>query len=848
MSIVTKQIKGNWQYGDGTPASGANLVLTLSQSAVLNDGSGSLAPQEVTIVLDSTGSIPSTVNIYYNDDLLPTGTFWTWVILTDADGQIFGPVSGQIIGTAPANLNAIIPISNVVAPTPAAPTFGPITVVQPAGTNLHVVVDSGGGGGGGGDVTITSPVDGSGNVKVAIESGISNPLPVSLPSATVTALTPPAASAIASALSGVAVTNAGTFAVQAASTLAAETTKVIGTVRVEGNLGVALDAVLGATKPANTLQVGGNDGTNAYAIPLVSGGGAVVDNTSQWGGTAVAAAATTSPVGTEAAPIVRELAAKTPRSISTTVPTTSQTVYYGPLAGNTTSALAGWYDTAQTGATWVQCQVYADHGQSAGSNGYYLIMTSDPANTSETPVTVSYVLQANGQTSAFAGAVTKRYWQIEVINGSIAIGVFELTSSEWQGGPSVALNPATGAQNLDGVVVTDAMAPSIGPLQPYLNYSGILRSAPGAVVDMVAISGASSGPFYYQRTPNIWRGAEFSAAGANTLWQPPSNKKVRLMRYMFEVSEDATITSGPLPIRLGFAESLGTATAATLAYPGFGFTHRTVVPGTVLATSGSLYSTNWIDLGLGQLLTTAGRPLQAGILTPQSTSAINPTWTIASNVWEAGTIGFKTNGSTGDFKLVQQTNGASAATSIAIGNALLNNTAGNALYVVFRCTASGGTPTVTVTDTAGNSWTTATLQGSGNDYVGIAYATNIIGLATNTITITTTTHTSSQIAAIVLEYAGTGRGGGLDAALVTATGTSTSPASGNYTPSTAGDLILTFFGTSASLASQPTVGSNFVIRGAIFNATQGCVAVADNFGNGALATGVVNAIVVGTEE
>ena len=500
MSIVTKQINGNWQYGDGTPASGANLVLTLSQSAVLNDGSGSLAPQEVTIVLDSTGSIPSTVNIYYNDDLLPTGTFWTWVILTDADGQIFGPVSGQIIGTAPANLNAIIPISNVVAPTPAAPTFGPITVVQPAGTNLHVVVDSGGGGGGGGDVTITSPVDGSGNVKVAIESGISNPLPVSLPSATVTALTPPAAitgfakesggnlatiasaltnplpvslpsatvttltppsaSAIASALSGVAVTNAGTFAVQAASTLAAETTKVIGTVRVEGNLGVALDAVLGATKPANTLQVGGNDGTNAYAIPLVSGGGAVVDNTSQWGGTAVAAAATTSPVGTEAAPIVRELAAKTPRSISTTVPTTSQTVYYGPLAGNTTSALAGWYDTAQTGATWVQCQVYANAGGAGGSNGYYLIMTSDPANTNETPVTVSYVAQANGQTSAFAGAVTRRYWQIKVINSSIAIGVFELTSSEWQGGPSVSLNPASGAQNLDGTVVSDAMVSS----------------------------------------------------------------------------------------------------------------------------------------------------------------------------------------------------------------------------------------------------------------------------------------------------------------------------------------------------------------------------------------------------
>jgi hypothetical protein len=45
---------------------------------------------------------------------------------------------------------------------------------------------------------------------------------------------------------------------------------------VGGAAGVTIDAVLGATKPANSLQVGGNDGTNAYAIPLASGGGSVV--------------------------------------------------------------------------------------------------------------------------------------------------------------------------------------------------------------------------------------------------------------------------------------------------------------------------------------------------------------------------------------------------------------------------------------------------------------------------------------------------------------------------------------------------------------------------------------------
>lgn len=51
----------------------------------------------------------------------------------------------------------------------------------------------------------------------------------------------------------IAVTNAGTFAVQAA--LNAETTKVIGTVRVVGNIGGVVDAVQGATPPANAVQI-----------------------------------------------------------------------------------------------------------------------------------------------------------------------------------------------------------------------------------------------------------------------------------------------------------------------------------------------------------------------------------------------------------------------------------------------------------------------------------------------------------------------------------------------------------------------------------------------------------------
>lgn len=53
----------------------------------------------------------------------------------------------------------------------------------------------------------------------------------------------------------IAVTNIGTFAVQAA--LNAETTKVIGTARVIGNAGAAFDAATGAAPPANALLLGG---------------------------------------------------------------------------------------------------------------------------------------------------------------------------------------------------------------------------------------------------------------------------------------------------------------------------------------------------------------------------------------------------------------------------------------------------------------------------------------------------------------------------------------------------------------------------------------------------------------
>src|ERR1700757_1632879 len=105
MPVNPKAISGTFVFPNGTPAAGATLKLTLSQSAVLDDNSGSVAPMTYNVVLDSSGSVPSGSDVYFNDTLLPTGTFYTWVIDSPSFGKVFGPVQAQILGTAPFNLN-----------------------------------------------------------------------------------------------------------------------------------------------------------------------------------------------------------------------------------------------------------------------------------------------------------------------------------------------------------------------------------------------------------------------------------------------------------------------------------------------------------------------------------------------------------------------------------------------------------------------------------------------------------------------------------------------------------------------------------------------------------------------
>jgi hypothetical protein len=390
-------------------------------------------------------------------------------------------------------------------------------------------------------------------------------------------------------------------------------------VGIEGHAGGAFDAALGAAKPANVVQVGGNDGTDVYAVPLTSGGAAVavVDSASQtslatlagavtssllqnnmadWGGQAVAAAVNGTPVGTEYAPVVRAIPAKVCRAISTTNPTTNATVYYGPSGMSSTRAGAGWYDTGQTGATYLEVAWYANTWQNAGADGCYIDACDDQTNG---PVTQ---LNSNAAQSGIVTAdISQRYWQVRYINGNVSVTTFTLNSTERQAPPAVSINPASGAQVLDGTWNANEGYYSGNTMGFNVNNGITIRTeSPLAVVPMVSASNA--GNFYYQRTPTTFKTTTATASGNTALWTPTSGKKFRLMRYKVEITSDAVAgTAGDLAVT--FQDSSTDC----------GLGHSCYIPSTAGTTFGNGYSSDWIDLGNGKLSAAANNVLNVNL-------------------------------------------------------------------------------------------------------------------------------------------------------------------------------------------------------------------------------------------
>lgn len=115
------------------------------------------------------------------------------------------------------------------------------------------------------------------------------------------------------------------------------------------------------------------------------------------------------------------------------------------------------------------------------------------------------------------------------------------------------------------------------------------------------------------RTPNVFKTAQATAAGATAVWTPASGKKFRLMKFQIELTDSAAMVAGAGDINIRFQDGS----------TDFGFQYDVTIPATALtAPFASAPVSGWVDLGNGYLSTTAdnvlnfviggGNPLTSG--------------------------------------------------------------------------------------------------------------------------------------------------------------------------------------------------------------------------------------------
>jgi hypothetical protein len=588
----------------------------------------------------------------------------------------------------------------------------------------------------------------------------------------------------------------------------------------------------------------------------------VVANIKRWAGQFIEPASNGGNVGpvpaTNPIPTIRNAARKY-----------SYIMWDGPI-GASQQLVGPWNDTNATGVQFLHGTLFAG-GPSAASG--FIVEESDDINDSTFTFTCGVVLstgastQGNGITYTsgqlfWCAPIRARYYRLRYLNAGTAISSLKVAVHEMSVPPMSMMwgQYQTGSVQQAG----NTGSPFLSLLQYFKGMAAGdgYTSTQGEACEVGALEGTWTGVQWDRvRRCGITKGNSFSAAGPGLVWSPQVGKKPRVQKYMIEVSGNAAISGGATVGYISFATDIGNQAtqAQTTPVNTYPWTHQVYFPASGGTTQGSLYSTPWIDMGQGILSPLANNNVWAGLNVPQSTVAVNPTWVIATNAWEAVTIGFKTQGNNGRFNLLQTiTNVAAAATTTIALTIGLENLQSNLWLMVVRTKNSAtGIPVFSATDTVGNSYvasavTTNATDGANGSSIGFVYliASNI-SAGTNTITISAT-NAPTEIEVAFLEYTNIGNGG-IDAAVVGATGSSVSPAAGNYTPATVGDLIITAFGSSANVqpANQPTTtgaGQAFFRRVAIFNATQGSLHVADNFANGALTAGSINVMLSGTEE
>jgi hypothetical protein len=154
-----KRITGVWQDPKGNLIAYGVLHAKLNQDATVIS-TGQAAPRNVEFQLDINGALRPGAQIWGNDELLPSGTYYTLVVTAYGGGVVWGPVLLALTGTSPINISAIVPVSTIPPSMPLelGPGSGSIEGIMLAGgsnvtlsvsgdgTNVTVSINAAGGG------------------------------------------------------------------------------------------------------------------------------------------------------------------------------------------------------------------------------------------------------------------------------------------------------------------------------------------------------------------------------------------------------------------------------------------------------------------------------------------------------------------------------------------------------------------------------------------------------------------------------------------------------------------------------------------------------------------------------
>lgn len=387
---------------------------------------------------------------------------------------------------------------------------------------------------------------------------------------------------------------------------------------VNGNIKIA---GVGGTTNVNVTGVNGSAPALSNPLPVELSDGAqqigsvanpLNDNVAKWGGSSVAASATTAPAGTEAAPVTRDIIRKSGSVLSTT------------NLGNGGVFTGPWIDTNQTGDHFVEATVFSN--QASTTNGFVIQESDDSSDTNFTSTVVRVSVTASLLTTIQA-VIRARFWRVVYTNAATPTTVFKITATGSSTIPYVVLAgidtqgttiPAQVSATVSNPP-TSVTGGAATPLASLLVAAGTIGvGSDGSLATIQASGSNGAGNFAVtpylvtapgnpatlsqQRTPNIFKTVQATASGNTALWTPTAGKKFRLMRFMVQITGNAiAAVAGVLTV--SFQDS---TTAIGIAMDGF-------IPTSAATPATEDFISPWVDLGNGFLSAAANNVLNVNL-------------------------------------------------------------------------------------------------------------------------------------------------------------------------------------------------------------------------------------------